>query len=401
MNYSNRIGPMSRAPRVLSLFSGVGGMDLGFLQAGFTPVGAFDIWKTAIDVYKKNISSNANVSDLSVNHVEVQTEPDVVIAGSPCQGFSVVGMRRINDPRNSLFVRAAQLAIKLNPQIIVLENVLGLVAGRHKTFYDVAVNQLECAGYFVHHVKLSAQDVGLPQRRKRVFVVATQSNKTFCLDFNNPMKSIDIAISGAEHQNNHEPIVLHSHTQDYEIAKHILPGQKLCDVRGGIAAVHSWDIPSVFGDTTTKQRSILTATMRLRRRNRRRTNGDSDPVNRLHLAEYFGENISKELNALILKKYLIDVGGCIDLKRRFNGNFRRLDKSGLSNAVDTRFGQPRYFLHPEQHRGISAREAARLQGFPDTFHFSGSVSDQFKMIGNAVPVPMANTIAKAVKRMLA
>ena len=400
MGISKGDSVMSRSPRVLSLFSGIGGLDLGFLNAGFLPVGAFDIWQAAIDVYRKNICDDAHVLDLSVNEVPVTDSPDVVVAGSPCQGFSVVGKRRISDPRNSLFVRAAQLAVELSPQAIVLENVFGIMAGEHRKYYQEAVHTLKKARFHVHHVDLNAQDVGLPQRRRRVFLVAVKSTGPLSLELAYPNRDIEQTISGAELQSSHEPIALSPDSREYRIAKSIRPGQKLCDVRGGLNAVHSWDIPHVFGGTTESQRKILLATMRLRRRIRRRATGDADPVLRSHLAEHLSIEVSKNLDVLVARDYLTDFGDYVDLKRRFNGKFRRLQSNGISNAVDTRFGDPRYFLHPSQNRGLSAREAARIQGFPDSYTFDGSAADQFRMIGNAVPVPMGNTIAKAVKRAI-
>ena len=385
---------------MLSLFCGVGGLDLGFMQAGYSPIGAFDIWRTAIEVYRSNLSRDAHVLDLSTNDVPIQDNPDVVIAGSPCQGFSVIGRRRIDDPRNSLYVRAARIAVDAEPQAIVLENVPGVLAGKHKGYYNEVVRILESAKFIVHHVGLSAQDAGLPQRRKRVFLVATKVLRSLDIQSTSTCKNVGNVISGSEPQENHDPIILDPHSQDYEIARTIRPGQKLCDVRGGTSSVHSWDIPQVFGSTTRRQRAILIAIMRLRRRLRERVNGDADPVPMSTLRKQFCSDISRELESLMCKGYLKAFDARIDLARRFNGKFRRLQSDGISNAVDTRFGDPRYFLHPNEARGLSAREAARIQGFPDSFHFTGTRSEQFRMIGNAVPVPMGRMVANAVKGAL-
>ena len=400
MSFRNPALEKSRKPRMLSLFSGIGGLDLGFAQAGFMPIGAYDVWKTAIEVYQENVSSDAYVLDLSKNEVTANLQPDVVVAGSPCQGFSAIGKRRIGDPRNSLFVRAAEMAVGLNPQAIVLENVRGIVLGEHKAYYDRAVAALQRAKFYVHHIELGAQNVGLPQRRRRVFLVAMKSQRTVDLEISSCQTVVGETIVGSDLQSHHEPVVLSPRTRDFEIAKAIGPGQKLCDVRGGYSAIPSWEIPQVFGHTTNAEREILLMTMRLRRRLRRRRNGDADPILRSDLAHHVGGNVNRHIDSLISKQYMIAQGGYIDLKRRFNGKYRRLESEGISNAVDTRFGDPRYFLHPTEARGLSVREAARLQGFPDSLSLRGSTSDQFKMIGNAVPVPMANAIAKAVRRTL-
>lgn len=389
-----------RKPKVLSLFSGIGGLDLGFIQAGFTPVGAYDIWEAAVSVYKKNLVSCAHVLDLSANEVTPRVSPDVVIAGSPCQGFSVIGMRRLYDPRNLLFDRAAEIAINLEPQAIVLENVPGIMSGKHRRYYDNVILKLEAKKYVVTHIELSAKEVGLPQRRNRVFIVATRLRKKLDIKSEKFYKSLGQTIAGAELEANHDPIVLDKSSRHYMIAKVIGSGQKLCDVRGGPNSVHSWNIPSVFGSTTKIQRQILHTVMRLRRQIRSRSTGDADPVLVSDILSSIGSNVAVDIDKLVDKNYLIRIENQIDLSRRFNGKFRRLDSEGISNTVDTKFGDPRYFLHPDEQRGLSIREASRIQGFPDSFRFDGTFSEQFRMIGNAVPVPMAKSVAQAVMRTI-
>ena len=400
MERSNRTKSRIRKPKVLSLFSGIGGLDLGFVQAGFSLVGAYDNWGTAVKVHQRNLAGDAQVVDLSTDEIEPRENPDVVVAGSPCQGFSTIGTRRVDDPRNWLFVRAAQLALKLEPQVIVLENVRGIIGGKHKKFYDQAVRTLENAGFSVHHLELSAQDAGLPQRRRRVFLIATRSCSSVKIESVRTNISVGQIISGSEGQRNHEPLVLDRWTNAYEIANVIGPGQKFCDVRGGTASVHSWQIPRVFGATTRREQVILRAIMRLRRRIRQRATGDADPVLRSDISDFLGFDVTNNVDTLIAKGYLKEFGVYVDLSRRFNGKYRRLQNNGISNAVDTRFGDPHYFLHPKEQRGLSAREAARIQGFPDSFVFSGTSAEQFRMIGNAVPVPMGRLVARAVKQVV-
>ena len=84
------------------------------------------------------------------------------------------------------------------------------------------------------------------------------------------------------------------------------------------------------------------------------------------------------------------------LRRTFNGKYKRINAEGKSYSVDTRYGDPKYYLHYSENRGMSVRETARVQGFPDNFIFSGTFADQFRMIGNAVPVPMANALGEGI-----
>ena len=118
---------MTRSPTFLSLFSGCGGMDAGFIQAGFSCLQAFDINSNAVNVHNVNLGNSATIGDLRVIAKEqllAQGTPDVVVAGAPCQGFSTAGRRELHDPRNSLLLRAGQLAVQLRPKVFVAENVL-------------------------------------------------------------------------------------------------------------------------------------------------------------------------------------------------------------------------------------------------------------------------------------
>ena len=205
------------------------------------------------------------------------------------------------------------------------------------------------------------------------------------------MRDALLAVDGLH---NHEIVSLDHSSADYKIAAKLKPGQKLSNVREGPRAVHTWEIPEVFGRTNKYERTVLHQVIRLRRQNRIRDFGDADPVSTQLLNDLFG---SKTLENLVKKGYLKKIGECHDLVGTFNGKYRRLHFDEPSYTVDTRFGNPRSFLHPTENRGFSVREAARIQGFPDEFIFSGTSAQQFRMIGNAVPPPMAENIALYLK----
>ena len=125
-----------------------------------------------------------------------------------------------------------------------------------------------------------------------------------------------------------------------------------------------------------------------------------NPLSTAILKKEFGRDWLALVRVLHGKGYLRQIGKAYDLAHTFNGKFRRLSWDEPSPAVDTRFGQPRYFLHPQESRGLSVREAARIQGFPDSFIFSGSRQTQFRLVGNAVPPPLALSIANVVRGLL-
>jgi DNA (cytosine-5)-methyltransferase 1 len=144
----------------------------------------------------------------------------------------------------------------------------------------------------------------------------------------------------------------------------------------------------------------LIAIVRLRRRARRRNFGDADPVLPAQIDDYLGRSTADELGRLVDIGYLRWISPHIDLTHTYNGKYRRLAWQAPSPTVDTHFGDPRLFLHPDEQRSLSSREAARIQGFPDDFFLSGSRRDQFRMVGNAVPPPMARRIARFVRAAL-
>jgi DNA (cytosine-5)-methyltransferase 1 len=390
-----------RKTRFVSLFSGCGGLDVGFIEAGFTPMAAYDIWPLAIENYRQNIGRDAEVWDLSNGSLPRYDKCDVVLAGSPCQGFSTAGKRQLNDPRNHLLHSAVTIATDLAPKVIVCENVPGLLQGAHKRHFENARKQLNQAGYDTKTIVLDARDTGIPQLRRRVILIAWNSGKSFePYIAPRPPISLQDTISGVKALPNHEPVRIDDDSSDLRIAARIKTGQKLCNVRAGAASVHTWQIPEVFGHVIQSEKDILETVMRLRRRLRVRNFGDADPVPRNALEVELGRKVKKQIQGLVEKGYLREIGSAVDLTHTFNGKYRRANPSGVSHTVDTRFGDYRYFLHPSEHRGFSVREAARIQGFPDHYQFFGPIREQFRLVGNAVPPPMGMAIGELVKHIL-
>lgn len=391
----------ARPLRFISLFSGCGGLDLGFIQAGLTPVAAFDIWPLAVENYHNNIGDHAHIWDLSNGRLPQKIECDVVVAGSPCQGFSTVGKRNLDDPRNHLLQAAVKIAIAAKPKIMVFENVLGILQGDHKEYWNLAHKKLNSAGYKTDTLIIDARNTGTPQSRKRAFLIAWKKSISMDVEVE-PREAVHLmdVLSGVSTLPNHEPKSFSVGSNEYEIATKILPGQKLCNVRGGEASVHTWDIPNVFGHVTQDEKEVLLSIMKLRRRIRRRTFGDADPVTPKDVYLDLHRKVSDDIGSLIDKGYLRQFESYVDLKNTFNGKYRRPAIDGASYTVDTRFGDPRCFLHPVEHRGFSVREAARVQGFPDSYVFHGPVLEQFRLVGNAVPPSMGLVIGNMISKAL-
>lgn len=384
-----------RANSFASLFSGCGGFDIGFSRAGFSSLAAFDNDADALANYRYNIETPAIGADLTLGIPEDYRfrGVDAVIAGPPCQGFSTAGRRILEDDRNHLLPLAAELAVRLNPRVILVENVTGAVAGDHKRYWLRLEGILRSGGFRTHSLKLIGTKLGMAQHRTRVILVAWRTGRD--ANFAVPemkARTVREALSGVSEAPNHKPRLLDKGSDLWCIANRIKPGQKLSNVRSGPRAVHTWDIPEVFGKVTQAERTLLEVLLRLRRQSRKREFGDADPVSPARLESAFGECYRMLVKSLINKGYLRRHGSSLDLAHTFNGKFRRLHWDAPSPTVDTRFGQPRYFLHPCRNRGLTVREAARLQGFPDSYLFQGGEAAQYRLIGNAVPPPIAQAV---------
>lgn len=393
----------SKSPiRTVSLFSGCGGLDLGFHQAGYCITNAFDLNPIVVKTYNHNIQPNAKVLDLSAHKPAGLGRVDVLLAGSPCQGFSVAGRRDFADPRNSLLIRTAELALSIKPKILLAENVPGALSGKHKLYWEDFEQRLKGGGYNLVRFTANASDFGAAQLRKRVFLVAWRGTRTFNPAFpDNPAKKLSDVLAGIPPEiKNHEITPLSQDSLDYKIARRITPGKKLTNVRDGETAIHTWDIPEVFGKTTKQEQALLSRLIRLRRQHRVRDHGDADPVPLALLEKEFGVSANNIVHKLLSKGYLELHEDHVDLTHTFNGKYKRLHWDQPSYTVDTYFGNPRYFLHPEEHRGFTAREAARIQGFPDEFEFLGSRQQNMEMIGNAVSPLVAYNLAIMVRKGL-
>jgi DNA (cytosine-5)-methyltransferase 1 len=382
--------------KTLCLFSGCGGLDLGFSRAGFSIETAIDHNKSAVATHQRNMPGVAIEGDLS-NPIDFGSiKYDVVIGGPPCQGFSLAGKRRIDDPRNSLIARFIDVALAAKPKVIVMENVPGLLYGDLTTHLTNAKARLNANGYCVKTIKLDTSTFGVPQHRTRVVLVGWKNGKSDIELIGHGRKTFlrDAIENLSSSTSDHDVKQLSLDSNDHLIASRVGPGMKLSNVRAGERSVHTWHIPEVFGRTSKLEREVLETLLRLRRQLRRRDHGDADPVTVTQLSKHIGQN-------LISKKYIrrIDMK-YVDLTNTFNGKYRRLSLDNLSYTVDTYFGNPSYILHPEEHRGMTVREAARIQTFPDTFEFQGPIKEKYNMIGNAVPPLFAEHIANQIRTQL-
>ena len=263
-------------PSYLSLFSGCGGLDQGFELAGFRGKLSVDIDATALHVLHRNLGVDVLQIDLAKSDPPLTEPVDVLLAGSPCQGFSTAGLRKVDDPRNSLLLVAPRIARKLKPKVIVAENVLGAIAGSHASFWKKLHQQLRALGYHTGDIRVDSSDFGVAQKRNRIFLIAWRTNASIDIALQPETKTKKVlsdALLNIDGVANHDPFLLKPDSNDFKIAARIGQGQKLTNSRGGDLSIHTWHIPDVFGRTSKVEREVLDTTLKLRRQIRRRDFG--------------------------------------------------------------------------------------------------------------------------------
>lgn len=342
--------------KIIDLFCGCGGLSKGFEKAGFEISLAIDMWKDAIETYNynhdKKVAICKDIHEISSEELlKLAKDNDVVgvIGGPPCQGFSTVGTRDINDPRNHLYLEYCRVVETIKPNFFLLENVKGLTTLSGGAFKDDIIKRFENLGYRVKFEILNAADFGVPQNRERVFFVGIK-NKEFV--FPKP-KNITITCKEA-----------------------------ICD----LPALSDEDGDSETYEYACEPQNTYQKSMR----------GNRVNVYNHQITKHTQQ--TKDIIALIP-----DGGKIRDLPeeywhvRKYNKAFERMSSERPSNTVDT--GHRNYF-HYKLNRIPTVRENCRLQSFDDDFIVLGSKTSQYKQIGNAVPPLLSYEIAKSIRKQL-
>lgn len=375
-------------------------MDLGFLQQGIFSGAAYDIDRRALSAYVNNLPGLAHYADLAIRS-PVPGHGEVLLAGAPCQGFSTAGKRQVEDPRNALLLRVSDIALENKSKVVIVENVPAAFSGSHRRLWTALEDRFRQVGYNVRRLLLEGVTCGLAQRRKRLFLLCWRGSDCISVNIRHygPL-SVREALCGVEYVSDNDVEWPTEGSRDWVVARRIPAGHKLSNVRISERAVATWDIPEIYGATSQEEQDILSSVAKLRRRNRIRTYGDGDPVHLDRLARELGRSVDQEVERLVAAGYLRAIGNFVEMRQTYNGRYRRLEWDSPSPTVDTRFGRIDLFLHPDEHRGLTPREAARIQGFPDSFTFPGMRKDKFIQIGNAVPPPMASALAEFVREAI-
>lgn len=343
--------------KIIDLFCGCGGLSLGFEMAGFESVLAIDLWKDAIITYNHNrehkVGICEDVHNLTDEYLEsLNQDGDIVgvVGGPPCQGYSTVGTRDINDPRNHLYRQYCRVVEKVRPQFFVLENVKGLTTLMGGMFRDDIYNRFSALGYKVVYKVINAAHYGVPQNRQRVFFVGIRGT-----EFKFPEANEQNVITCSEALSDLPPLD--------EFDGELLAHDYSCDPQNEYQAWVRNGSKRILNHQITKH---------------------SEQTKQIISMIPDGGKIKD------LPKEYWDI-------RKYNKAFERMSSQRPSNTVDT--GHRNYF-HYRENRIPTARENARLQSFPDTFEFIGTRTSQYKQIGNAVPPLLAYAIAEAIRDLI-
>jgi DNA (cytosine-5)-methyltransferase 1 len=320
--------------KVLSLFAGCGGMDLGFEQAGFNVISANEFWEPAILTYVNNFKNTKMISG-DITDPEKQTEIvescktcDILVGGPPCQAYSLAGRRDPNDPRGRLFETYITIVSMTKPKITVMENVTGILSMKHHDgmIIDLITKRMDEIGYELFYKVLDSSNYGVPQSRRRVILVGIRKDFKVI-----PKNRMDLIYP--------EP----THDEKDNITG-LLPFATVKDAIDDLA---------------------------------------DKPENK-KLNHCFTKH-SKEYIKIIHKT---PIGKSVT---GYSETCFRCSPDAPSKTVKANNGG--VFIHYSKDRCMSGRELARLQGFPDDFLFKGTKGDVLKQIGNAVPPPLAKAIA--------
>lgn len=372
------------ALKMIDLFCGAGGLSLGFTQEGFVTALANDIQECCVDTYAHNhpetprnriiMGDVKDVADSIENLVDTNAV-DIVVGGPPCQGFSMANRQRlIDDPRNYLYKNYVEIVRKVSPKFFVMENVKGMLAVAEQVKDD-----FRRIGYTVVCHVLNAKDYGVPQSRDRLVYIGNRLG-------------ID---NDAIFQ------------QIFDLSKKI-PDYVLKDALFGLRKLEASRIKNATESENSDSGFII------EKNEIQRTNeyieyinqGRSVPFVCNHKARYNNDRDIEIYRRMTQGDKSDDpkIADIMPYKRRsdiFKDKYYKLVENNVCKTITAHMKfDCNMYIHPTQARGLTPREAARVQSYPDDYFFRGAYTKTYMQIGNSVPPLLGRAIASIVKRYL-
>ncbi len=421
--------------KVVSLFSGAGGMDLGFINSGFEIIWANDFFREAVNSYRKNIGKHMIYGDITkISSKDIPDGADIIIGGFPCQGFSVANTKRsMEDKRNFLYKEMLRIIEDKNPKFFVAENVKGILSIEKGKVFEMIKSDFEKLGYKVNARILNAAEYGVPQARERVVIIGNRigvenpfPEKTHYID-----KKIDglfpaitteqaIGFLSKIKLSHKERII----TRD-DIEKHIRE-TNIVDVEGfyrvlGIEEdfdevkilnhIASENVADTFWGRKYElnQHDICDYLRYWRDKAGWTTKKVDDHFGYSYTAGHWFRKDNNsgsipnpddwwELKKILGfdDKYDEAVTTLVEKEIKFEQSLRITNWNRPSDTITATSPE----IHVNKKRRLSARECAILQSFPVNYEFTGSKNKMYTQIGNAVPVVLATKIAEKIKQIL-
>jgi DNA (cytosine-5)-methyltransferase 1 len=361
-------------PIGVDLFAGAGGLSLGFEQAGFHIAAAVEYDPIHAATHEYNFPDCSticrSVADIDGDYIRTHSkigkaDVDVVFGGAPCQGFSMIGKRALDDPRNGLVYHFVRIVSELKPKYFIFENVRGLTVGEHKKFLSEIIAEFKAQGYKVQedYQVLNAVNFGVPQDRQRLFLMGARKGQrlpeypvkthelpgaNLDLGFTETTPTVWEALGDLPEADDYEELL----ERDWVEADFATPSRYAIPLRFGTGKTHTL--------LTSSRRTIHTPLSK--KRFNATAPGDTEPVSR----------------------------------------FLKLDPNGVCNTIRAgtasdrgAFTSPRP-IHPFSPRCITVREAARLHSYPDWFRFHVTKWHGFRQVGNSVPPLLGQAVASKI-----
>lgn len=345
----------------IDLFAGCGGLSKGFMDAGFDVILGVDNNEPALKTFAYN-HKNAKVLNGDLSKPETfsiirekidNKKVDLIIAGPPCQGFSLTGPRNFDDERNKLYLAVFEVVKEFSPSAFVIENVNGMATLYNGQIKDEIIRRFEALGYLVNCKVLCAADYGVPQMRKRLIFVGTKPEYG---KFVFPDPVVD--------------------------PEHYVTCREAID-----------DLPSLVTDLGTEESSY---TSEPRTDYQRLMRGNCNVLHN-HVGTKHTEHVKSVIAQVPEGGNYKDLPEGVGTSRRFHEAWTRYDGHKPSRTIDT--GHRNHF-HYEYNRVPTIRENARLQSFPDDFVFLGNKTQQNRQVGNAVPPLLGYHLGLQIKKII-